>query len=376
MNINSILKKEGISVIGQLNTLEINKIASSISAKLCKAFPEHSLDQSNLFIAIARLNMYVANMPHDNAFAKYCYFNDSIYFNQKMDLNNLNDIALHECIHYLQGVRKENGKLARLGLYDLDSFRPMGEALNEAAVQEMASVAVNTPTDTVRYYNMDFSTNSPDYYPVETAIINQMTFFTGTYPLYHSTLYSNDIFKNTFIAKTSSTVYDQVVRNLDQIMEYENNLSKVSYKLSVSSIELRLDKVKKYNSMLHDIKEVIKKKTLETQELILTSCFNNSLAQVRTLEDINEIQGKLADFKNVLITTDDYNYYDEYALFLSTKLEEKKSFIEKYGNILQMNAVTHELANVEQHSYGYTFFKNLFKKMKLLFEEKIREKDF
>jgi IS1 family transposase len=159
-------------------------------------------------------------------------------------------------------------------------------------------------------------------------------------------------------------------------MEYENNLSKVSYKLSVSSIELRLDKVKKYNSMLHDIKEVIKKKTLETQELILTSCFNNSLAQVRTLEDIDEIQGKLADFKNVLITTDDYNYYDEYALFLSTKLEEKKSFIEKYGNILQMNAVTHELANVEQHSYGYTFFKNLFKKMKLLFEEKIREKDF
>ena len=376
MNISSILKKEGISVIGQLNTLEINKIASSISAKLCKAFPEHNLDQSNLFIAIARLNMYIADMPHDNAFAKYCYFNDSIYFNQKMDLNNLNDIALHECIHYLQGVRKDNGKLARLGLYDLSSLRPMGEALNEAAVQQMASVAVNSPIDSVRYYNMDFYTNSPDYYPVETAIVNQMAFFTGTYPLYHSTLYSNDIFKNTFIAKTSATVYDQIVRNLDQIMEYENNLSKESYKLSVSSIELKLDKVKKYNSIIHDIKDVIKKKTLETQELILTSCFNNSLSQIRTIEDIEEIQEKLYKFKDVLITTDDYNYYDEYVLFLTSKLEEKKAFIEKYGNILQMNVITHELANVEQHSYGYRFFSNLFKKFKLLVEEKIREKDF
>ena len=41
MSINSTLKKEGIKVIGQLNTLEINKIASSISEKISKAFEKY-----------------------------------------------------------------------------------------------------------------------------------------------------------------------------------------------------------------------------------------------------------------------------------------------------------------------------------------------
>ena len=58
--------------------------------------------------------------------------------------------------------------------------------------------------DNVKYYNMELSTESPDYYPLQTALLNEMIYFTGTYPLYHSTLYSNDIFKNTFIAKSSS----------------------------------------------------------------------------------------------------------------------------------------------------------------------------
>ena len=60
MSINSTLKKEGINVISQLNTMQINQIASNISEKLSKAFPEHNIDQSDLFISIARLNMYIA----------------------------------------------------------------------------------------------------------------------------------------------------------------------------------------------------------------------------------------------------------------------------------------------------------------------------
>ena len=70
MSINSILKKEGIEIISTLNTLEINKIASKIAEMLCSTFPEHNLNQSDLFISISRLNMYIAKMPSDSAKAK------------------------------------------------------------------------------------------------------------------------------------------------------------------------------------------------------------------------------------------------------------------------------------------------------------------
>ena len=83
MSINSTLKKEGINVISQLNTMQVNSIASNISEKLSKAFPEHNIDKSDLFISIARLNMYIAEMPNDMAAAKYFYKNNSIYFYYK-----------------------------------------------------------------------------------------------------------------------------------------------------------------------------------------------------------------------------------------------------------------------------------------------------
>ena len=59
-----------------------------------------------------------------------------------------------------------------------------------------------------------------------------------------------------------------------------------------------------------------------------------------------------------------------------SKLEDKKEFILKYGNILNMDSLTQELANINEVTYGVQFFRSFFKKLTLLFEEKIREKDF
>lgn len=377
MSINSTLKREGIKVIGQLNTLEINKIASNISEKLSKAFPEHNISQSDLFISIARLDMYIAEMPNDMAMAKYFYKNNSIYFSKDMDLSNLNTLALHECLHFIQAVKNKRGKLLRLGLYNLEGTSNEGMALNEAAVQHMASVANNSPLDTVKYYNMDLSTESPDYYPLQTALLNEMIYFTGSYPLYHSTLYSNDVFKNTFIAKSNSKTYAQIEKNFDLIFEYESKLSEETYKLSVCSEELKsIDKIKKINSIISDLKAIILEKTLETQNIILLNCFNSELNSIKTLEDVKNFQNDLYNFKNVLITTQNYNFYNDFYIDMMNKLEEKKEFILKYGNILTLDSLTNELSSIEERTYGFQFFKRLFSKLKLLFEEKIREKDF
>ncbi len=375
MSINSTLKKEGIKVIGQLNTLEINKIASNISEIISKAFPEHNINQSDLFISIARLNMYIAEMPND-AMAKYFYKNNSIYFSKNMNLDDINSLAVHECIHFIQALTNRNGKLLRLGLYNLQGTNNNGMALNEAAVQHMAAIATNSNLDTVKYYNMELSTESPDFYPLQTALLNQMMYFTGTYSLYHSTLYSNDVFKNTFIAKSSSKTYSKIEKNFDLIFEYESKLAEETYKLSVSSEEIKnLHKIKKINSRIDDLKAIIFEKTLETQNLIVINCFNHELSSIKTLEDVKNFQYNLYNFKHVLISTNNYNFFNDFYIDMMNKLEERKEFILKYGNILTLDSLTNELSTIESNSFGFQFFKNLFSKLKLLFEETVREKE-
>ena len=377
MSINSTLKKEDIKLIGKLNTLEINKIASNISERLVAAFPEHGINQSDLFISIARLDMYIAEMPNDMAMAKYFYKNNSIYFSKDMDLTNLHALALHECLHFIQEVKNKQGKLLRLGLYNMEGRTASGMALNEAAVQHMASVAYNANMDTVKYYNMEFATESPDFYPLQTALLNEMIYFTGSYPLYHSTLYSNDVFKNTFIAKSSARTYAQIEKNFDLILEYESQLSNQVYKLSICSDEQKgINKINRINSKIDAYKKVILEKALETQNIILFNCFTNELASIKTLEDIQEFRNNMDNFENLIITTENYNYFNSFYDDMMSKLEEKEEFLLKYGNILDVDSITLELSTVQEQTYGFQFFKRLFSKLKLLFEETFREKEY
>ena len=377
MSINSTLKKEGIRVIGKLNTLEINKIASNISERIVAAFPEHGINQSDLFISIARLDMYLAEMPNDMAMAKYFYKNNSIYFSKDMDLNDLHSLALHECLHFIQEVKNKHGKLLRLCLYNMEKSANDGMALNEAAVQHMASVASNQPLDTVKYYNMELATESPDFYPLQTALLNEMIYFTGSYPLYHSTLYSNDVFKNTFIAKSNEKAYLQIEKNFDLIYEYETLLSKQVYNLSLCSEEYKsINKIRKINSKIDAYKQIILEKTLETQNLILLNCFNTEFDNIKTLEHVKNFEQNMYNFRHVIITTQNYNFYNDFYADMMDKVQEKKDFLLKYGDILDLDSITFELSNIRENTYGFQFFKKLFSKLLLLFEETFREKEY
>lgn len=375
MSINSILKKEGITVVNPLNTLEINKIASKIAEILCSNFPEHNLNKSDLFIAISRLNMYIAKMPNDQAKAKYLYNNNSIYFSEDMDLDDLNTLAVHECIHFLQELKDKRGRVTRLGLYKLHG-RTSGMGINEAAVQLMASRATKAPLDTVRYYNMNFSTESPDYYPLETAIMRELTYFTGTYPLFHSVLYSNDVFKNTFIAKSNAKTYHQIETNLDLLIHYQEELSTAMFELqNCTEEETSLNKMKTLSNKIEALKSVILRITFEIQNTIIYNCFNTEFDYIRDIDSLKAFQEHLYSFKDYLIDTDGYNYYNQFYRDMMNKLDEKRELIKKYGNLTFFEESNKDLVLFESPTFGLAFFKKLFSKLKLLAEEKIRAKD-
>ena len=68
-------------------------------------------------------------------------------------------------------------------------------------------------------------------------------------------------------------------------------------------------------------------------------------------------------------------FVEDYCKEITPKLDEKRDFILKYGNILTTESITKELTRVEEQTYGFNFFKKLFHKLKLLIEDALREKE-
>ncbi len=178
MSIETDLKKDGIEVIEILDTLKINSLARNIAKKICEAFPNYGFTQNELFIELSRLNMYRAKMPEGMAEANYFYKNSSIYFNQHIADEDLEEFAIHECIHYIQEVKDKRNYLVRMGLCDYTEFKIYGLGLNEAAVQLIASKINGIPKDYVKYFGISFETTSPSYYPLECCLVNQLAYLT------------------------------------------------------------------------------------------------------------------------------------------------------------------------------------------------------
>ena len=362
MSTNSRLKKEGIEIVEQLDTLKVNTIAISIASKLCLAFPEHNLNKSELFTSLSRINMYIAKMPEDSAGAKYFYKNNSIYFNKEYDLDEMAKLAMHECIHYIQEFRDANNNLVKMGLYNCTLNSGLG--INEAAVQLMASEANMCPSTSETYYNVSLNTISPNYYPLECALVNQMAYFTGTYPLFHSTLNSNDVFKNTFILKSNKRAYNTIVKNIDLLLAYENDLNYFASELQYAN---KVSEIKLLNKLIASKKDSITSIFFKTQNLIIESCFISEFNNIRNSEDVKEYKNKLYNFKNIMGSNENYTFYNEFYRKIMESLEKKKEQIEQFGEINLFETSENSLVLVDNTKRALSFVSTFFVKVKKLF---------
>lgn len=361
MSIHSKLKKEGIEIIEELDTLKVNTIAINVASKLCLAFPEHNLKRSELFESISRLSMYIAKMPEDSSGAKYFYKDNSIYFNEIFDIEEMSKLAVHECIHFIQDSRDSNNNLAKMGLYN--SFSNSGLGLNEAAVQLMASEANFTENMNETYFGISINTISPDYYPLECTLVNEIAYFTGTYPLYHSTLNSNDVFKNTFILKSDKKTYNTIVKNLDKLLMLENDLNYFALELQYSD---KVNSIRLLNKLINKNKEEITSLFFKTQNLIIEKCFKNEFNNIRNIDDIKDFNKKLYNFKNIMGYSDNYTFYNEFYRKIMNAIQEKKVYIEKYGEINLFENINNSLMLVDNTKSVLSFINTFIEKCKKL----------
>ena len=319
MNIENELKKDGITIIKPLDNLSITLIAKYVAEKFVSFFPFSRINYHDLFARITHLNMYIADIPEGMAEANYFYKNSSIYFKSGLSLEEMRELCIHEFLHHFQEIKDQKGNLYRLGLCDYTGVRVHGTALNEAAVQLIASKILKTEKENVKYYGIEFSTTTPSYYPLICNLISQMGYIVGDVVLYDSTLYSNDRFKKAFINLTSESTFHKVEKNFDKILNAEEKIILQTAKLQ--NQELNDRDIARASTKIGIAKKIIQSTFIQTQNLIFTSYFNKRLNNLYSVQDIEDFRRKLYTYKDLLGTTVNYTYFNDYYINLMTKLD-------------------------------------------------------
>ena len=358
MSIESILKNEGISIVRELDKQEVKTIAKDISIKLCLSFPEHSLSRKKIYDALSSIKMYLATLPNDYSGAKYILDNNSIYFNNKIPFEDIPSTAMHECIHFIQHYNTNDD----FGLSN-------SVALNEAAVQLMASEANMNGISNVKYFDISLNTISPDYYPLECALLNQVAYFTGTFPLYCSVLYSNDIFQNTFTTKFNKKMYTDISAKLDEILVMENELNYYIEELSYATSKSKIDSL---NKTINYRKQKITILFFKTQNYIMKNCFKCEFNHIKTLEDLHDFKNKLYQYKNIIGYNDNYTFYNDFYCSMMNALSAKKEYLIAHGS-KELTSESTELIVIDSKRNIFTKAKDLFKKLKEIFKSDVNK---
>ena len=330
MNIESELKKEGIEVVSKLSTLEVNTIARSVANKLTEAFTAFGLNSMDLFIKLSKLDMYRAKMPQGMSEANYFYKNSSIYFNEHIQKEDLSEFAIHECIHYLQEVRDKKNYPIRMGLCNFTEFKIYGLGLNEAAVQLMSARVIGIPKEEVKYFGINFLSDSPSYYPLECNLVKQMAYVVGGEDiLFESTLNSNDNFKNKFIDATSEKTFYAIQNALDTILRSEEEIIKINNK--IQSFDDRNQKVDSLLRKIEKYKDNINITFMRTQNLIISSYFDNAFENITNLEELENYRKKLQKYNSFIGVASGYTFFNNYYVEKMCQLEHKYNILENGG---------------------------------------------
>lgn len=329
MSIESDLKKDGIQVVAKLGNTVVNTIARNIAKKLVATFPEMNFDETNLFVKLSRIEMYTAVMPNGMAEANYFYKNSSIYFNNQIDIQDLEDFAIHECIHHLQEVKDKNNKLLRMGACTFNHLKSFGMGINEAAVQLITSKVIGITPDFVKYYGIDMKTSSPCYYPVECNLLEQITYLFGSEALLDTTFNSNDSFKKLLENIFTKRGYNAIVNAFDYILNCEEKI--VIQNNLLQEIDEHTKKVDKITRQINILKNQISTTYMRAQNLIFTTYFDNAFNKITNLEELDYFRKKLDNYRHYIGRSNGYYLFDNYYTEKMCALEHKCNVLENGG---------------------------------------------
>lgn len=318
------LDRSGIKVICELNMTSVNQIAQYVANTIYSKFPTLRINYNTLYINVTKIKMFIAQMPVGMSEAAYYYKNSSIYFKQGLKFDEVKRLAVHECIHHFQEIKDYNGKLKRLGICSFLGSKAFGNSINEASVQFMTSYANSETRDVVKYYDIQFPTDSPSYYPLLVNLIKQIGYLVGFTSLFESTFYANDTFfikfKDAFGENNAFKIQDE----FDKLSNLEEKIIKISNKIQQQ--DMSHGKLNKLNGQIAKLKEEIRKTYFATQNIIYSAYFDARLRMLDTPTKVEQFRRCLCNYSNLIGTNRTYkdfkNYYTNTMVTLNRKYEQ------------------------------------------------------
>ena len=261
-------------------------VACNVTNSLIMAFPILKNDEQQILDKIQNANMFWAQTEKNLPKVNYFYENHKIYFYESIDINKTNDAMIHEIIHFMQDVRKKNGKLDKIGLCNFNELSLHGLGINEGAVQYISSKAVNKNIQTINKGEIILRTISPEYYPILTNLIEQIVLLMGENELVKAIILNDDKFEELFF-NTFEENAQTIINQFDEIINYniKNNSAK--------------NKIEELKSMY-----------IETQDLIMRTYFEKQYKLIETEEDVQTLSAKLDKYVELTgkVKVNDYYY--------------------------------------------------------------------
>lgn len=310
------LGNTGIEVIKKLEDEKIIDIVNQVSTRLMVAYPESKLSYLDIYKTLLDTPMYYAKIPEGLSKVNYYYKDSGLYFAEDVDLSEIDEYVLHECVHKLQERKGKRGNITRLGVCEVNELSVKATALNEGAIQYITSNAFNNTEKMVNIYNISVPSKT-EYYPIITNIVTSLVYLIGKEVLIDSTINGNENFKIEIIDNLGENQYNAIERNLNEILKLKNEI-------------LELQKVKENDTekILEDIK-TIRNIYFDTQNLIYTSYFNDALKRTEDEFEVKMLKSKLYGYKNIIGTASDYTDFDIYCIDFedaaNSKIDELKN---------------------------------------------------
>jgi hypothetical protein len=277
MNWEKELKRVGIVPIRSLRPDEKNYIIRQFVQRLQKIYDISEQEYNRIFMKMNNCPMYLSEINGCLGKANYFYKNQSIYFDQSLDLENVDEVVLHECIHYFQDCREKDGALNRIGLCEFREFSVNGLGLNEAAVQYIVSDMLEKKEEEVEIYGIKLKTKSPTYYPIMCNLMQQIIYLVGEETVFNSTLYNKNELEEWYFYYCGDSTLNSIKSKFDAIIEEKQKLKES---------EVRLVEQLQWQGIKQKVKDEqsqwkIRKLYEETQREILISYFDRSISFTR-----------------------------------------------------------------------------------------------
>ena len=303
------LRNQGIKSIGKITEKEKQIIAIKVAQSISD-LKHVDLCYQEILEKLLNAKMYRAQMISSIGKVNYFYKNKTIYFEKSIDLTQIDESIIHECIHYLQDKRDKKEKLNRMGLCSFEEYKVRGLAINEAGISYLTSKILKQYNKTKIY-----------------ILLKQMIQITGEKVFLNSLLNNDDKFEETFMESTNTEyLYYKIQKGMDTIFDLEQIIKRLLVQGKTSpNAQIYLNKI---NMHKHTIYKIF----LELQWEIYTKYFSRKIEFINSLEEIEQYKEEMFNYNIWLEIGNEEDKYTEFATQKLNDLEKIKMELNKKQN--------------------------------------------